>query len=63
MQDPTFNDKTDKPSPEKTRCMIDCKKKVWENVKNAAFLVFCMCYSTVYKEKDLSIICGKNTGW
>lgn len=61
-QEPTFNDRTDEPSLEETCCMIDCKERVWEDVEDAAFLVFCSRCSTVYKEKDLRVVRGERTG-
>ena len=38
--------------------MMDCKERVWEDVENAAFLVFCARCSTVYKEKDMNAVRG-----
>lgn len=55
-QEPTFEYKEDEPSLQETCCMIDCKERVWQDVENAAFVMFCACCSTVYKEKNTEII-------
>ena len=57
-QEPTCEYKADEPSLEETCCMMDCKGSVWEDVENAAFLVFCARCSTVYKEKDMDAVRG-----
>lgn len=52
-QEPTSECRENEPSLAETCCMIDCKERVWEDVENPAFVVFCGCCSTVYKEKNM----------
>ena len=55
-QEPTSEYEPNELSLEETCCMMDCKERVWEDVENDAFLVFCPRCSTVYKEKDMDVV-------
>lgn len=60
-QEPTFEYRAEEPSLEETCCMMDCRERVWDDLENPAFVLFCARCSTIYKENDMAIIleaCG-----
>lgn len=48
-QEPTFKYSAEEPGLEETCYMMDYKERVWDDVENPAFLLFCACCSTIYK--------------